>query len=241
MTYIITARTNDSILMASDSRLNYFHDKVVNEEKCQVITAIADCIKKTFFVKSAKIGIQFLGIGYFPDNGENYPLSHFIYKLEKLCFENDFPKDSKKVFDFLLNMSVKNNTGQYVKGIMAGFRNNISYIATFNTFDNEFNVQQIYPGNFVDSENNNNQISIIEKEAIDEIKKRIKDKEKEKWWSIGGQIDLLQIKNNSFEFLEKNPNVFEGNQKELINNFNNNIKKINGKILQNPIIEKYNL
>jgi hypothetical protein len=195
----------------------------------------------TYFIESAKIGIQFLGIGYFPDNGENYPLAHFIDKLEKICYEKDFIKDSTKIYDFLLRMSVENDTGQYVKGIMAGFNNGVSYVATFNTFNHQFKVQQLYPGNFIDSENNKNQIPIDENEAIDEIKNRIKDKGNEKWWSIGGPIDFLKIKNNSFEFLERNTNTFNGTQNELIDNFKNNISKINGEILKTPKIEKYNL
>lgn len=241
MTYIITSRTNDSILMASDSRLNYFHDKVVNGERCQEITAIADCMEKTFFIESANIGIQFQGIGYFPDNGENYPIAHFIESLENINYEHDFVKDSKKIFDFFYKMSVENDTGQYVKGIMTGFDNGISYIATFNTFNNQFSTQQLFPGNFVDSENSNNQVPVNEKEAIAEIKNRIKQKEKEKWWTIGGPIDILKITNDSFEFIEKNTNTFCGNQNELLDNFKNNIGKINGKILKTPKTEKYNL
>ena len=241
MTYIITSRTNDSILMASDSRLNYFNDKIIDGKRCQEIVAIADCIEKTFFIESAAIGIQFLGIGYFPDNGENYPLAHFKAKLEKLDYDKDFNKDSRRIFNFLSEMSIVNNTGQYVKGIMTGFKNEISFVATFNTFNNEYNIQQLFQGNFIDSENNKNQLPVNEQEAIIEIKNRITEKEKEKWWTIGGPIDILKITNNSFEFIEKNKSTFNGNQNELIDNFKNNISHINGKVLETPKIEKYNL
>jgi hypothetical protein len=241
MTYIITARTENSILMASDSRLNYFEDKVINGQKSQEIIAIADCIEKTFFIESAQIGIQFLGIGYFPDNGENYPLSHFIHKMEKLDFKNEFDADSKKIFDFLLKMSEENNTGKYIKGVMSWFNKNNSYIASFNTFNNQFDVQQIYPGQFIDSESNVKSLPVAEKETIKDIKSRIRDKEKEKWWTIGGSIDILQIKAESYEFIEKNTDIFDGTQKELLDSFKNNIKKINGKILDIPKIVKYSL
>lgn len=241
MTYIITARIENSILMASDSRLNYFQDKVINGQKYQEIIAIADCIEKTFFIESAQIGIQFVGIGYFPDNGENYPLSHFIHKIEKLEFKNEFDEDSKIIFDFLLKMSEKNNTGQYVKGIMSGFNKDNSYITSFNTINNQFDVQQIYPGQFIDSESNVRLLPVTEKETIEEIKSRIRDKEKEKWWTIGGSIDILQIKVESYRFIEKNTDIFDGTQKELLDSFKNNIKKINGKILDIPKIEKYSL
>ena len=124
---------------------------------------------------------------------------------------------------------------------MTGFKNEISFVATFNTFNNEYNIQQLFQGNFIDSENNKNQLPVNEQEAIIEIKNRITEKEKEKWWTIGGPIDILKITNNSFEFIEKNKSTFNGNQNELIDNFKNNISHINGKVLETPKIEKYNL
>lgn len=122
MTYIITARTKESILMASDTRLDYHHDKVINGEKYQEITAVADCIRKTFFIDKAKIGIQFLGIGYFPDtDGEKYPLSYFISKIYSKKYGKNFKTNAQTIFDFFKEISKKGDTGQYVKGIMSGF------------------------------------------------------------------------------------------------------------------------
>jgi len=226
--------------MASDSRLNYFNDKIIDGIKYQVITAIADCIQKTFFITSANIGIQFLGIGYFPDNGDNYPLSHFINKLEELEYENDFMTNSRKIFDFFNDLSNENDTGQYVKGIMTGFNEDIAYVSTFNTFNNENNSQQLFNGNQVDSEGNNNPIPDDEPSAIIEIKRRIQEKEDEKWWSIGGPIDILKITSDSFEFSEKNVNVFNGSQRLLIENFQNDIDSIQGRILREPKVIPYN-
>lgn len=240
MTYIITKRTNDSILMASDSRLNYFSDKVINGVRCQEITAIADCIQKTFFIRNANIGIQFSGIGYFPDNGEGYPLGYFIEKIENLKFVDDFTTKSKLIYDYFVGLSNVNDTGQYVKGVMAGFENKSAYITTFNTFNNDYQQQQLMQGNQVDSEGNGILISNNTIEALNSIKQRINTKANLRWWNIGGTIDILKITEDSSEFIEKNSNVFNGSHKELIYNFQNNLERIQGKILREPKIVPYN-
>lgn len=240
MTYIIAKRTNDSILMASDSRLNFFNDKTINGVRCQEIFATADCIQKTFFILSANIGIQFQGIGYFPDNGECYPLGYFIEKIENLEFKDDFSTNSKLIYDFFVGISNVNDTGQYVKGIMTGFEKENAYITIFNTFNNDYQQQQLVLGNQVDSEGNGDLISNNTIEAIASIKQRINIKENQQWWNIGGPIDILKITMDSAEFVEINRNVFNGSQKELIYNFQNNLEKIQGKIFREPKILPYN-
>ena len=65
--------------MGSDTRLSYFNDIKLNGVRYQEITAIADCIRKTFYILSAQVGINFLGIGYFEDyelnDNNKYPFS----------------------------------------------------------------------------------------------------------------------------------------------------------------------
>jgi hypothetical protein len=241
MTYIITKRTEDSILMASDSRLNYFNDKDINGIKHQEIVATADCVQKTFFIKNANIGIQFLGIGYFPENDEKYPLSHFIKKIENLDFKNDFGLDSKIVFDFFNQLSKENDTGQYVKGIMTGFQNKKAFITNFNTFNGDFEFQELNIGVQIDSEKNSELISTDRNDAVLEIKNRIKLKEENSWWNIGGEIDLLEITENSSNFIERNNTVFNGSQKELIDRFQNDILSIKGRILKEAKIIPYKM
>ncbi|OHD12663.1 MAG: hypothetical protein A2086_09370 [Spirochaetes bacterium GWD1_27_9] len=239
MTYIITVRTNESILMASDSRLNYFEDKIINGKKYQEITALADCIQKTFFLNKLRIGIQFLGIGYFPENGIKYPLNYFIRKADNIQYVKNFKINANNIYNFFNNLSINGDTGQYVKGICTSFIKNKAYIATFNTFNNEFNCKELLVGQFIDSENNFEPFPRTEKEAIIEIKRRIKQKEIEKWWTIGGPIDILRITEKKTEFISKNSNVFNGTQDDLIYYFNNNIEKLNGKILNPSKLVEY--
>jgi hypothetical protein len=241
MTYIITKRTEDSILMASDSRLNYFIDKDINGIKHQEIVATADCVQKTFFIKKANIGIQFLGIGYFPENDEKYPLSYFIKRIGNLDFKNDFGLDSKRVFDFFNQLSNENDTGQYVKGIMTGFQNKKAFITNFNTFIGDFEFQELDIGGQIDSEKNSELISTDRNDAVLEIKNRIKLKEENSWWNIGGEIDLLEITENSSNFIERNNTVFNGSQKELIDRFQNDILSIKGRILKESKIIPYKM
>jgi hypothetical protein len=212
---------------------------LINGVRNQEILATADCIQKTFFISSAKIGIQFLGIGYFSDNGDKFPLGHFISKLENIAYKGDFKTDAQLIYDFFNNMSQANDTGQYVKGIMTGFENGTAFISTFNTYNDDYNFQQLQIGNQVDSEGNNELIPNSTFEAVIDIKDRIKKKETEKWWNIGGTIDILKITPNTHEFIEKNDNVFNGSQSELIYNFQNNLSGINGKIFNIPKILPY--
>lgn len=238
MTHIITVANNDSIFMGSDSRLNYFEDKVIKGEKYQEIKAYADCIQKTFFINSLNIGVQFLGIGYFLDNGEKYPLSHFINKLEEkksTSIENSF----KITFDFFKELSEVNNTGQYVKGIMSGIDgNNLKKVCVFNTFNNDFRIQELKARQFIDSEDIQRGFQLDENKIIQEIKKRIEEKSKEKWWTIGGDLTLLKINRDKSEYVLKSNN-FTGSQKELIDCFNNNLAKIKGHVINPSRLEKY--
>ena len=227
--------------MASDSRLNYFNDKNLDGIKYQEIVATADCVQKTFFIENAKIGIQFLGIGYFPDANDKYPLSHFIKKIEDLDFKNNFASDSKIIFEFFRLLSKENDTGQYVKGIMTGFQNKNAFITNFNTFNREFEFQELNIGGQIDSEKNSELISTDRNEAINEIKERIKSKEEISWWNIGGNIDLLEITENLSKFIEKNNIVFSGSQKELLNRFQNDIESIKGTIFKKAKLIPYDV
>ena len=237
MTYTITIAGENSIYMASDSRLNYFEDKEINGEKYQEIKAIADCIQKTFFIENLKIGIQFIGIGFFPDKDEKFPLSYFIKKLsdkENISVEKNF----EIVFNFFKDLSIERNTGQYVKGVMSAIKNNDKKICLFNTFDNHFEIRRLQAGQYVDSEKVKGNFSLDKDGIIKEIKRRIAEKSLEKWWSIGGEITLLEIKENSYNFL-LNSNDFKESQTELIRCFNEDLNKIKGRIINPPRLEKY--
>jgi hypothetical protein len=243
MSYIITVRTNESILMASDTRLNYFDEVTLNGKKYQRIIAVADCIRKTFFIEKAKIGIQFLGIGFFQDiDGEKYPLSHFVSRIDNMLplYGYDFEANSKKIFEFLKGISRAGDTGRYVIGIMSGFsKNGVSYLCDFNTYNNEFEIKEFHTGLFVDSENNRNPFPTSEKEAIEEINKRIDSVAMKKCWSVGGPVEILKITYEGGVFIKENPKLFNGTQKELIDCFKSNINKINGIIFPNPILVEY--
>lgn len=241
MTYIITHRTEELILMASDTRLSYHYDKIINGEKCQEIVAIADCIQKTFFINKAKIGIQFLGIGYFADGIERYPLSHFLDKIEELQFVKDFKVDCRKIYDFLKIISIEGDTGNYVKGIMAGFAKKKSIACTFNTYNNEFSLKELNDGDFIDSEGNRIPISSNTDIAKREIIERIKEKSKVKWWNIGDQVEMLAITEKSANFISKSSSIFNDSMPSLIEKLKLFPESINGRIISPPHIEKYDL
>lgn len=239
MTYTITIAGEKSIYMASDSRLNYHEDKEIGGVKYQKITAIADCIKKTFFIKNLKIGIQFIGIGFLPEKEEKYPLSYFIKKLatkKNISVEKNF----EIVFNFFKDLSIKGDTGQYVKGVMSAMNKNDKKVCLFSTFDNRFEIKELQAGQYIDSENVIGDFGSDKSQIIKEIKRRIMKKSQEKWWSIGGEITLLEIKEDSHSFL-LDFNDFKGSQKELVRCFNEDLDKIKGKRINPPILEKYDL
>lgn len=125
---------------------------------------------------------------------------------------------------------------------MGGFgKNNKSYVCLFNTYNDNFEIKEFNVGQFMDSENNTNPFPDIESEAIKEIEERINKKAEEKYWNIGGPIEILKITLQNGEFIKENPNLFNGTYKELVNYFKKDPKKINGRILENPHREKYNL
>ena len=78
-------------------------------------------------------------------------------------------------------------------------------------------------------------------QSVLEIKNRIKLKEENSWWNIGGEIDLLEITENSSNFIERNNTVFNGSQKELIDRFQNDILSIKGRILKEAKIIPYKM
>ena len=246
MTHIITIAGEKAFFLASDSRLHYFKDVTQLGEKYKLITAIADCIQKTFYIKKAKIGIQFLGIGYFQSSdSENYPISHFIPLVNQLDFKyRNFTKKCTLVYDFLKKLSEERNTGQYMKGVMAGFNNHKKHICTFNTYNNSFEIKEILNGQYINSENTKLSIDathIDENRVLGQIRINILESGARKPHSIGGPIDILKVTEYSAKFIQKNTNLFSGNQSELISAFNSDVSLINGRILRSPIMEKYSL
>lgn len=228
MTYIITIAGKDSIYMASDSRLNYYVDKIVEGEKYQEIQAISDGIKKIFFLENLNIGIQFCGIGFFKEGDKKYALSHFIKKLEKRK-SNSIEESFKIVFEFFQEISSLGDAGKYVQGVMCGIENKNKKFCFFNTFNNDFKIRIPDKGKPICNQENPPKFSLDETNWKKEINEVIKEKSKEKCWSIGGEITLLKIEKDSFKFLSE----FE----EKFDSFEN----IPWKVFKNPILEKYSL
>lgn len=227
--------------MASDTRLNYHNDIIVDGKRCQEIVAIADCIQKTFFIKKAKIGIQFLGIGYFADGNEKYPLNHFIKELEELPYVNNIKVNCRKIYDYITQISTVGDTGNYVKGIMSGFMKKKSFVCIFNTYNDNFQVKALDIGQFVDSENDETPISSSTEKAQKEIIERIRKKSKVKWWNIGEDVEVLAITLEKAVFLSKSSEIFNGNMTSLIEKLRFSPKSISGRIVSPPYIEEYNL
>lgn len=244
MTYIITVRTPNSILMSSDTRLNYFNDVELDGVRYQRVIAIADCIRKTFYITSAQVGINFLGIGYFEDkelgNTNKYPLSHFIHKLNSHKIDGNIKAKFQYIFKYFVSISESHNTGQYVKGVMTGYKRGVSYVCTFNTYDNTFDYGELPIGSFVDSENNKNLFPRNRQNIIKEIDKRIKQKSIERPYYIGDDIEIMELlPNGTFKYIQESNHIFNGTHQELVNNFNTDIDKINGKLINPPILQKY--
>jgi len=244
MTYIITAKTPNSILMSSDTRLNYFNDVELDGVRYQKVTAIADCIRKTFYITSAQVGINFLGIGYFEDkelgNTNKYPLSHFIQKLNSHKIDGSIKDKFQYIFKYFISISESHNTGQYVKGVMTGYYKGVSYFCMFNTYDNTFDYGEIPIDGFVDSENNKNLFPKDRQNIIKEIDKRIKQKSIEKPYYIGDDIEIMELlPNGTFKYIQESNHIFNGTHQELVNNFNTDIDEINGRIINPPVLQKY--
>jgi hypothetical protein len=242
MTYIITAVTDKSILMGSDSRLNYHNEEIDNStgERFQVILAIADCIRKTLYLSDINIGIQFIGIGYFPENGQKYPISHFIPEILKGIIETDsITSKFKKIYDNLKRMTIKGNTGQYVNGVMAGYENGIPYITTFNTFIDDFTVNAYEVGTYVESESCNEIRPKDREKSIQYINDRITKISQLRPQDVGGPIEVLEIKpDGNYNWVQENKNIFEGTVEELFKKWNYEPESISGKILNPPIKQK---
>lgn len=215
--------------MASDTRLN-----------CRLphlLYFIADCIQKTFYIDKANVGIQFSGIGYLLDREDEYPLSHFIDKLNNLTFVKDFNYNCKIIVDFFKNIiNIENNTNVYIKGIIAGFKQEKSVVCIFNTRNSEFITKEIDPGQSVDNENSKESLSREEEISIKQIINIIKLKSKYAWWSIGEEVDMISITKNKVRNICSGKIRFTGSQKELLDQCKNDIRKINGKII-NPFLD----
>jgi hypothetical protein len=244
MTYIIAVSTPNSILMSSDTRLNYFEDVEKDGIRYQKVMAIADCIRKTFYISSAQIGINFLGIGFFKDKDsvgvDKYPLSHFIQKLNNQRIEGNIEDRFLYIYHYFVSISEANNTRQYVNGIMAGFEKGVPYVCTFYTYDNTFESNEFQKGKSFDSEKNNNQFPQERQEIISEINRRIKQKSVEKPYFIGGDIEIMELlSDGTYEYIQKSNTIFNGTLNELLSKFNSDINIINGRIINPPVFQKY--
>ena len=242
MTYIISTITSEGILMASDSRLNYHNEEVDNStgERFQVIVATADCIRKTFVIDPLNIGIQFIGIGYFPENGVKYPISHFLPSLAAGIVEDDsIIIKFQKIYGNLKQLTQVGNTGQYVNGVMAGYENGIPFIATFNTFIDDFKVNSYEVGAYVESESCNDERQKARDKAIDYINEKIFKVSERRPQDVGGPIEILEIKSNaSNSWLQENPKIFNGNLDQLIDKWRTDPDTIGGVFLNPPVRQK---
>lgn len=244
MTYIISTITDKSILMASDSRLNY-HDEETDSQtgdRYQVIKATADCIRKTFIINPLNIGIQFIGIGYFFDNDEKYPLSHFIPNLANNINQQDSMRTKfEKIYSSIKKLTEIGNTGQYVNGVITGYENKTAYISTFNTFIDQFSFDA-YNDVYVESEWTVEQRPHERNEAITYINSKITQISNRSPEDVGGPIEILEINpDGSNSWVQQNDSIFEGSLSELISRFNNDITSINGKFLNPPVKKRINL
>lgn len=245
MTYIISSVTDKGILMGSDTRLN-IHDvekSPLTGEQFLVIRATADCIRKTFILKNIGIGIQFIGIGYFTHNNEKYPLSFFIDS-----FTSDIEKyDSlemkfSKIFKKIKELTQEGNTSQYVNGVMTGYEDEIPYICTFNTFENDFNITKCSVGGHVESGSHNGLIPSEKEKSIEYINKKIQEVSIKQPYDVGGKIEIIEIKSNGECFyIQESNSIFHGSHSELINKFNTNLNEISGVIFPKPHRIKLNL
>jgi len=244
MTQIITAVLKDSILMASDTRLNYHEIEEKNNEKYQVIKLVADCTRKTFYLKKAKLGIQFIGIGYLKDGTQKHHLSHFLPKIESgIKKKQGIKLKIKIILNNLNQITTQGDEGNFVNGVISGFDGNHMYIATFNTFnsDDDLNITEARQGMFVDSEKGIKEIDKKETLAIDQICKTISDSSKNKPESIGEEVEILKITKKEGKYIKEGNELFYGDQKELFELMKNDLLKIKGEILKPPVVLKINL
>jgi|TARA_B110000914_G_C15411566_1_gene422100 hypothetical protein len=222
--------------MASDTRLNWHKTETVEGKNYQVILATADCIRKTFFIESLNVGVQFMGIGYFDDGGEKYPLSHFIEKI-KNSVDTSLSCEDKlmAIFEELKSMSQVGDHGQYVKGVLAAYDGAVPKIVYFNTFNNDFDFIAAQPGTKLEKLSKNDTLYLDREEAINYINSRINEISVSQPWDVGGDIEILEIKDESkFGYIQECQSLYRGSQSELLNLIRTDINKINGEILTPP-------
>jgi hypothetical protein len=242
MTYIISTITDKSILMASDSRLNYHNEESdsTTGERYQVIVATADCIRKTFTIDPFNIGIQFIGTGYFSEGENKYPLSHFIPRLsDGIDASDSIAIKFDKIYQNVKKLTQAGNTGQYINGVMTGYENTVPYICTFNTFINDFTINSYDTGAYVESVNC---IEVRPKDrdnAIKYINDKISSVSRSRPQDVGGPIEILELTADGLNnWIQSNPIIFNGALTELIHKWQNDPHSINGKILNPPIRQK---
>jgi len=241
MTQIISAFTDKNIFMASDTRLNYHIEENRSDGRYQKILWVADCIRKTFYLEKPKIGLQFLGIGYLPDDNDKYPLSHFIGEINKIDFIENININFELMFDFLKKISEKNNTGQYIKGLMCGFYKSEKYLCQFNTYNDTFDIKLCKNGVFCDSENNIKKLEDDEELIIEQIIDSINKGNEEKSHSIGQEIEILKLNKSDGSYLKEGESIFNGSLSDLIKVFKSDPSKIKVELLVPPKVVKMNL
>ena len=243
MTHLITSITEKSILMASDTRLNYHNEGVgENGEKYMVIRQVADCCRKTFFLESAKIGIPFIGIGFLEDGDKRYHLSHFLLDIEANVLATDnIELRMEQVFKNLKKITTEGDIGNYVNGVMAGYSNDDPFIATFNTFNGNLNIKKVQSGDILDSEKKLTGSQDSQVKIIEQINDAIKHTSMLKPHLVGKEVEILKITKHKAEYIQEAKKLFSGSQEKLLKDFRENPSKINGKILESPVVEKLNV
>lgn len=232
--------------MASDTRLNYHSEKIMNGEKYQEIKCVADCCRKTFLLQRARMGIQFIGQGYLSESNQKYHLSYFLPKIESgASYRQGIQFRMKTIFANLKKITTPGDTGNYANGIMAGFHKEKPYIGTFNTFNYEqrLEIKKVKNGDFVDSEKILQNLKSSIEEVKSQIENAIKTSSRNKPHLIGDEIEILLLHSNwnDVRYLHSGKKLFYGTKEELLEKFKNDIYAINGKILDNPVLEKFNL
>lgn len=247
MTYIIAYRAKDSILLASDTRLNIYNNTYldVNQQQKREIVGYVDCAQKTFYLKNANIGIQIQGNGFFPDQGQSYSFDYFAQQIEKLTFSNSFSENCTGIFNFLNQLQGAQQLDQSVKGIMAGFEGLQSKFCYYNTYNNDFTISDTRQGSYIDSEEDTSQFGPPEprsllpskQDVIRGINNRILKASKSKQWCIGGPVDILEIyPHNLYHWIQRMSNPFTGTQDELTYLIQTNIQQIGGVLYSPPLI-----
>jgi len=242
MTQIITAITENSIILASDIRLNYREEIEEEGRKYQIYKIIADCCRKTFYLDKAKVGIQFIGIGYLKAGDESYHLSYFLPKIQEgIKGKQKIKLKMKIIFNNLKKITTKGDSNNFVNGVMAGFSGNKIFIGNFNMYNDEIEIKEAKNRNFIDSEKIIENLSNNKDAVLIQIDNSIKEGSKRKPHLIGSKYEVLEITKKDSRYILENERLFSGTKKELFEKFKDDLQSINGQILNPPIKERLNV